>query len=196
MNNIRIKTQGQEAGHSGRMLEEDIKRQFEGRNVLVVNYSENKGNDDLFEDVRLVRRVPYRNLYNSKSYSEFVFYGIKPVSVRIECKWQEMAGSVDEKLPYLFFNAELMPESHVWLIIGGHGMRLKARQWLEHKIRNARKQIRVLSPDSARSAIKLLAERNDPGSWHSDIPYSPLHRPPQRRSLNGYSSGRARGELL
>jgi hypothetical protein len=44
------------------------------------------------------------------------------VHVRIECKWQQSAGSVDEKLPYLYLNAiESMPEDHVIIVYGGGG---------------------------------------------------------------------------
>jgi len=39
-------------------------------------------------------------------------------NVRIECKWQQVSGSVDGKLPYLYLNSiEAMPESNIIIII-------------------------------------------------------------------------------
>ena len=46
--------------------------------------------------------------------------------IRIECKWQQSSGSVDEKLPYLFLNAkDCMPEKDIMIIIDGKGWKIR-----------------------------------------------------------------------
>lgn len=54
------------------------------------------------------------------------------LEIRIECKWQQVAGSVDEKLPYLYLNSiEAMPERHIVVIIDGKGWKSGAIPWLK-----------------------------------------------------------------
>ncbi|MGC2423417.1 MAG: PD-(D/E)XK nuclease superfamily protein [Nitrospirota bacterium] len=52
--------------------------------------------------------------------------------MRIECKWQQVSGSVDEKLPYLYLNCvEAMPEDYIIIIIDGGGFRAGSITWLK-----------------------------------------------------------------
>lgn len=57
--------------------------------------------------------------------------------IRIECKWQQSAGSVDEKLPYLYLNTiEAMPEKHIVIIIDGDGFKEGAKKWLRDAVKD------------------------------------------------------------
>lgn len=77
-------------------------------------------------------QVPYRNIYGCVSKSDFVVRcPRRGLDTRIECRYQQVGGSVDEKLPFLFLNAvKAMPETQVLIILGGGGARTKATQWL------------------------------------------------------------------
>ena len=53
----------------------------------------------------LVRRVPYQSIYGHRGVTEFLAVSAsRGLAVRIECKWQQSQGSVDEKFPYLYLN--------------------------------------------------------------------------------------------
>lgn len=155
-------TQGAESNLSGKFLERAIETEFNARGVMAYPFSRQKNNGHLFEEQFLLKRVPYQSIYGCRSYSEFVYrHFSKRIEVRIECRWQECAGSVDEKMPYLLLNARYaMPEPEVWLVIDGGGARSHALEW----IRNAAaktdgKIIRVFDLSSTRKAIKHLLTR-------------------------------------
>lgn len=58
------------------------------------------------------------------------------MEIRIECKWQQAAGSVDEKLPYLYLNTiEAMPENSIMILIDGAGWKAGAIQWLKDAVK-------------------------------------------------------------
>jgi hypothetical protein len=58
------------------------------------------------------------------------------LEIRIECKWQQAAGSVDEKLPYLYLNTiEAMPENSIMILIDGAGWKTGAIQWLKDAVK-------------------------------------------------------------
>lgn len=57
--------------------------------------------------------------------------------MRIECKWQQVAGSVDEKLPYLYLNSiEAMPEKMIMILIEGAGWKAGSLKWLKDAVKN------------------------------------------------------------
>ncbi len=103
----------------------------------------------------LIKNAPYTTLYGSKGKTEFLLkserYGLE---VRIECKWQQSAGSVDEKLPHLYLSAvDAIPEDDVIILIDGDGFRAGAIEWLRNAVRNrlyipeekSQKNIRVMN---------------------------------------------------
>ena len=62
-------------------------------------------------------------------------------TIRIECKWQQVAGSVDEKYPYLYLNCvEKMPEKDIIILLDGGGYKKEARAWLESAIKEKKYQ--------------------------------------------------------
>ncbi len=174
-------TQGQEANHSGRSLERDIENEFAARGVRTTWYSASRKNLDLFAGQQLIKRVPQPNWFGGISVSEFVYLSVSGTQVRIECKWQEHSGSVDEKAPAMKENALLAPEPVVWLILGGPGMRIGIRRYIYRQCietaHNGSKIIRFLTPEDTRRAIKQLVDNDDPGNPLQDVPYqAPLRR--------------------
>lgn len=152
-------TQGGESNHSGDFLERAIEGEFRQRGVEVFAYSTMGNNGDMFASRFLLKNVPYTSLYGCQSRSEFVFRNFRlGTDIRIECRWQQAGGSVDEKLPYMLLNAiRHMPEREVWLIIEGGGARAEAIDWLKRECAQvAAKTIRVLTMPEARYHIKRV----------------------------------------
>jgi hypothetical protein len=101
----------------------------------------------------LVTRVPYTTLYGSAGTTEFLLVAQNarstkefPISAtegelvcRIECKWQQSAGSVDEKFPYLYLSCvEAMPETNIIILHGGGMFRPGAMTWLKRSVSEKR----------------------------------------------------------
>lgn len=158
-------SQGAEANHSGQMLENVILREFKARKVPDFPFSEDRNNGNLFADKRLIRNAPFTAVNGCESRSEFLYVCASLLlDVRIECKWQQVSGSVDEKLSFTMDNAiEAMPEKNIWIIVDGGGARQNQVGWIIKRAqRCAHKNIRVLTLIQARPAIKRLVEDGEP----------------------------------
>ncbi len=164
-------TQGAESNLSGQFLERAIEDEFRIRGVMASPFSVQGNNGHLFHEHFLLKRVPYRSIYGCRSYSEFVYRHFSAkMEVRIECRWQQCAGSVDEKMPYLLLNArDAMPEPEVWLVIDGGGARTHALDWMHAMARKTdSKIIRVFDLSGARKAIKHLLTRTREGALRQE----------------------------
>lgn len=95
----------------------------------------------------LIKNVPYTTLYGSKGKTEFLLiasdakatkqypleHGV--LTCRIECKWQQSSGSVDEKFPYLYLSCvEAMTEKNILILYGGGKYREGAINWLKNAV--------------------------------------------------------------
>ena len=122
--------QGTKANKSGTRLEDKVEKILLSNLPIVSRkYSQTKDRRNI-----LLKHVPYTNIYgNTKCRSEFVLcYNDR--RIRIECKFQESAGSVDEKLPYLFMNfTQSIPETEAIIVIEGNGFKKGAKEWLRKK---------------------------------------------------------------
>lgn len=122
-----------ESTHSGKFLEQVLRSELQARGFHFRTHAEDAENLDMFEPRLVVSNVPYRSLYGCSSRSEFVITD-GPRKIRVECRWQESSGSVDEKFPYLLRNAiECMPENEVLILHGGDGARSEAIEWLKRE---------------------------------------------------------------
>lgn len=127
-------TQGGAANRQGRILENAIIPIFKGHGFEVVAYREWVKSPDKHGEELLLKNVPYTTIYGHKGNNEFLIQSKKhKLNVRLECKWQQSSGSVDEKYPYLYLNCiESLPESDVIIIYGGGGMKAGAISWLKN----------------------------------------------------------------
>ena len=156
-------SQGIEANHSGRFLETVVENEFRLGGIEAFPYSQQKENGDLFATRMLLRNVPYESIYGCNSKSEFLFRDFyMGRDIRIECKWQQEGGSVDEKFPYLLMNARVtMPEYEIWFVVDGGGAREKAIEWLRKQCaQTADKKLLVMTVPEVRKAIRQLIGRN------------------------------------
>ena len=148
-------TQGGQANKTGKVLEQLVVSTLSAHGFVSVKYSEYKNNKENFGEELLLKNVPYTTLYNGKGYTEFLLLSKNyNLEIRIECKWQQKAGSVDEKLPHVYLSAiEAIPEDEVIILIDGKGFRDGAINWLKEASRkrkyipgeNQNKNVRIMS---------------------------------------------------
>jgi hypothetical protein len=129
-----------------KQLEYHVEHVMARSGFSVVSHAENADNLDFFTDKLLVKNVPYKNMYGGDSRSEFVIrWDMMHRIIRLECKWQQSSGSVDEKFVYMFGNALLVPEPEIIFLIDGEGYRPCELSWLKTEAAKAPKTIRVFS---------------------------------------------------
>lgn len=79
-----------------------------------------------------LRQPPYTTLYGSPGRYDFLLIAPELENpVWIETKYQKTSGSIDEKVPYVYFNAlTAVPGRHVIILHGGEGWRDGAVKWI------------------------------------------------------------------
>lgn len=127
---------GKVANITGNQLEIAVQTVLLNKGFEIEKYSSWVKNPSGFGDELLLKNVPFTTIYGHRGTTEFLLlskkYGLK---IRIECKWQQQAGSVDEKLPYLYLNAiEAMPEKSIMILIDGDGFKTGAKIWLKETV--------------------------------------------------------------
>jgi len=144
--------QGTKANKTGHRLEDRVEKIIlDNLNVVSRKYSKTKDRRNV-----LLKHVPYTNIYGStRCRSEFVLcYNDR--RIRIECKFQQSAGSVDEKLPYLFMNfTQSIPETEAIIVIEGNGFKKGAKEWLRKKCGGTKVCVMSLDEFAAHAAAKL-----------------------------------------
>jgi hypothetical protein len=136
------RAQGNMANATGNGLEQFVIDIVEKHGVKPVPYRQWFRSKDKFGQEILIRNYPYTSIYGSEGKTEFLLKSTRLThDVRIECKWQQAAGSVDEKFPYLYLNCvERMPEQEVIILVDGGGYRKQALQWLKQAVRERKYQ--------------------------------------------------------
>lgn len=153
----RASTPGEFANQTGTTLEAVVQQTLATHGFPAVPWTRWRRHPDRYGPEILLRHVPYTTIYGGRGWSEFVLrsaqYGL---TARIECKWQQASGSVDEKFPYLYLNAAYaMPEPLVLLVIDGGGAKPAAVQWL----RETAQARRFLAADAVKTIrVFTLAE--------------------------------------
>lgn len=138
-------TQGAKANISGKILEGVVTNTLSKRGFAEISFK-NWKKIPLYQqsDKFLIHNAPYHSIYTvtlpqleqKESRSEFIISDpIAGIFCRIECKWQDSSGSVDEKLPYLYLNAvECWQENEIIILIDGKGWRTGALSWLKNAV--------------------------------------------------------------
>ncbi len=147
-------TQGARANIHGSVLENLVFSTLEPHGFELVRYPAYKKKPDGFGEELLIKNVPYTTVYGGRGYTEFLLISKKhDLTIRIECKWQQGPGSVDEKLPYTYLSCvEAAPEDDVIILIDGPGFRPGSVEWLR-RIVTERKYI---TEEQANKNIKVM----------------------------------------
>lgn len=127
---------GTKSNITGNQLERAVKTVLTGKGFKLLNYRIWEKNKEKYGDELLLENAPFTTIYNHKGNTEFLLLSKKfNLEIRIECKWQQVAGSVDEKLPYLYLNTiEAMPENTIIILIDGKGWKEGAIKWLKNAV--------------------------------------------------------------
>lgn len=150
------KSQGSLASDSGNTLEQTVKTVFQNKGFKIVTHREWEKNSDKYGTELLLINAPYTTIYDHPGRTEFLAKSNKyNFEIRIECKWQQSSGSVDEKLPYLYLNCiESMPENHIVIIIDGKGFKKGAVEWLRKAVEQ-KKYTNLISTDKIIEVFNL-----------------------------------------
>ena len=130
--------QGGLANSSGNTLEQTIVATLASKGFAVANYRQWALNPAAYSEEILLRNVPFITIYGHPGNTEFLLRSARyALEIRIECKWQQSAGSVDEKFPYLYLNCvEQMPEQRIIIVVDGGGAKAGAVAWLRRACAN------------------------------------------------------------
>lgn len=125
---------GSFATKTGNRLEVTVKEIFTHYEFEIVKYREWEKAPLLYGEELVLLNVPYKTIYGHKGNMEFLVKSKKyDLNTRIECKWQQVPGSVDEKFPYLYLNCiEAVDENDIIIIYGGKGQKQGAIDWLKN----------------------------------------------------------------
>jgi hypothetical protein len=125
--------QGGVANRQGRVLENAVIGVFEQHGFEVVSFKDWLKSPESFGGELLLTNVPYRSIYGHDAKTEFRVQSVRlNFEARIECKWQQSSGSVDEKFPYLYLNCiSAMPEDNIFIVLDGGGAKPTAVKWLK-----------------------------------------------------------------
>lgn len=129
--------QGAQANRQGQNLEGQVET------ILIASgyhkVKANKYDNEVLSNPRPVFARQYKinnNLYRQTSKIDFILFHptIHPDGLIIECKWQQSAGSVDEKFPYLAINIRAHYNKKGIVIVDGGGFRPGGVNWLKSQI--------------------------------------------------------------
>lgn len=129
---------GKKSNITGNQLESAVKTVLSQKGFNIVKFREWIKSPTKFGDEVLLTNVPFTTIYKHRGNTEFLLISKKyNCTIRIECKWQQTSGSVDEKLPYLYLNIiEAMPEEKILILIDGKGWKQGAIEWLKDSVKN------------------------------------------------------------
>jgi len=127
---------GAKGNITGNQLEVAVKTVLTGKGFELINYRVWDKNKEKYGEELLLENVPFTTIYNHKGNTEFLLISKRfNLQIRNECKWQQVKGSVDEKLPYLYLNTiEAMPENTIMILIDGAGWKTGAVKWLKDAV--------------------------------------------------------------
>lgn len=136
------RAQGNKANSTGNVLEQTVVSTFKAKGFEVVKYRVWEKKKEKYGTELLLENIPFETIYGHKGNTEFLLKSeVHNLEIRIECKWQQSAGSVDEKFPYLYLNCiESMPENDIIIIVDGGGYKDGALQWLKDAAKDGKYQ--------------------------------------------------------
>ena len=148
--------QGRLANSAGSTLENTVIGTLTSKGFQVVSYRDYTKRPDTRGRELLLRNVPFTSIYGHQGNTEFLIKSEKyRLEIRIECKWQQSSGSVDEKFPYTYLNCiEAMPERDIIIIVDGGGAKQGAVDWL----RNAAAEGKYAGDRDKRIQVMSLSE--------------------------------------
>lgn len=150
------------ANKTGKWLEDEVEKTITDYGFSVLHHRDIKtkfGKNIIKDSPKgfLLKNVPYTNMYGEKSTGEFVLQLSNYGPIRIECRNQNVRGSVDEKFPYLIGNCYSFDEKDVVLVVEGSGARSAAKKFVINASKAiAYKKVRVFTLAQFKSWAKRM----------------------------------------
>lgn len=133
-NKSNVCEQGSNANRAGKDLENKIEELMIAKGAFPISYRAwlaDKVAIPPYVKKVLYKQVDYTKLWGTNGKSDFVLESAALGSIRIDSRYQGVAGSVDEKVCYLLETAEkCYPERHVIIVIDGPGIKPEIREWM------------------------------------------------------------------
>jgi hypothetical protein len=131
-----VDEQGYNANKTGKWLEAQVEAELLKYGIKSIMYSEldTKSGMEFVASCKrgfLLKHVPYKNMYGSNAYGEFVLYLFGKGVFRIECRYQGVPGSAQDKLPKLLGDCSCMQEQDVIIVLEGNGFTVNAKNWIK-----------------------------------------------------------------
>jgi PD-(D/E)XK nuclease superfamily domain len=123
---------GATANYTGSVLEEYISSRLKEKRYAYVQ-------PNRFVPARYLEQPIYtrqfhiaQSIYDTPQYCDFILYHPQKWAnnLVIESKWQQTAGSVDEKYPYTMLNIQTKYGTPTIVVLGGGGYKKGAEKWL------------------------------------------------------------------
>jgi len=155
--------QGKVAKSNGHALENRVEELIISYDIISLTYKEwISSRFGVDTEYVLLKNVPYTTIYGGSGRSEFLLlkngYSLDN-GIRIECRSQQVSGSVDEKLPYLFESALAFRQHNVIIVLEGYGFKRGAREWLKARCASIKyKNIRVLTFEEFKQWLQFNLE--------------------------------------
>lgn len=131
--------QGRQANLTGKYLENPIRERILGEGYVEIENKKFSITTQPIFNSWFVRHCHIGNsIYDTKIYTDILLYDIEkhPCMLAIECKWQQVSGSVDEKFPYVIENIKHMFPCPAIVILDGGGYKKGSEEWLRKQVDN------------------------------------------------------------
>lgn len=127
---------GKTANRTGKALEEFITHNLKENGYTAVDKKNWKTARYLDQPIYTRQLYLCKSIYGTNVYGDFVIFHPNkyPHCLIIESKWQQVAGSVDEKLPFLVQNIKTRFPADTIVIIDGGGFKTGAINWVKSQI--------------------------------------------------------------
>lgn len=147
------KSQGTKANTTGKICEQILLPLFKNNDYVVISHKEYENDCQLIRDHVLNKRLrkqahnykdldklvltnaPYTSIYEHNGRTEYLIIN-NPQNrrIRVEVKYQQVGGSVDEKFPYIWLNCVYAyPEKEIIVLVEGNGFKTGAKKWLKQQ---------------------------------------------------------------
>lgn len=128
--------QGTRANYTGNSLEDVINNALVRKRYQFIDKNNFESAKYLDQKVFTVQYPVAKSVYETDLYCDFILYNPEkyPECLIIESKWQESAGSVDEKFPFLVLNICNKYPCATVIVLDGGGYKKGAEKWLRSQV--------------------------------------------------------------
>ena len=138
---------GKTANYTGNVLEKFVQDRLNERGYTFVPREKFEPAKHIGQPIYTKQFFVGLSIYENNLFADFVLYHPQkhPNCLIIEVKWQQSAGSVDEKYPYLILNINMKHPYETVLLLDGGGYTKGAEKWVRGHVGNRLKKVMNMS---------------------------------------------------